>query len=423
MKVLWFTNDAVNLKENSFGGGWMQSLQAELSFDDDIELSIATRAKIPGIQQKDKLKKITKDKADYYLLSDRRSLFKKRMDLLFNREPHEENIKQYLEIINKTKPDIIHIFGSEMDYGLVSKFCDVPVILHIQGILTSCYYQLDKVQLPFFKAAMTNSLSDVIKGGTFGAIYRIFKQRTLVEKDIFKYCKHYIGRTDWDKKIMNILSPKSTYFHGEELLRDVFFKAKWKGYKYTDKTINVVSTISNPIYKGHETVIATCKVLKEAGFKFKWQIIGLDKTQRSFRIFYKKHLKELDGSIELLGNLNPSKMIPILESSDVYVHPSHIENSSNAICEAMAIGLPVIALHVGGNSSMIKHEYDGLLVPDNDPYILAANIVELKKNKEKSQKISINAKRRAENRHNPKQVIASLKDTYLQVINDHEIKK
>ena len=295
-----------------------------------------------------------------------------------------------------------------MDYGLVSKFTNVPVVLHIQGILAPCYYQFNKVQIPYLKGMMTNSLIDVIKGGTFGAIYKIFKRRTLVEKDIFKYCKNYIGRTDWDKRIIGILSEKSNYFHGEELLRDDFFKAKWKGGLFIDNTINIVSTISNPIYKGHETVIATCRVLKEAGVKFKWQIIGLEETQRSFRIFYKKYLKEFGDSINLLGNLNPSKMIPLLENSD-------------AICEAMAIGVPVIALYVGGNSSIIEHQQDGILVPDNDPYILAANIVELKNNKEKCQELSFNAKQRAEVRHDPKLVIASLKETYLQIINYNEI--
>uniref|UniRef100_A0A6J7M3H7 Unannotated protein n=1 Tax=freshwater metagenome TaxID=449393 RepID=A0A6J7M3H7_9ZZZZ len=56
------------------------------------------------------------------------------------------------------------------------------------------------------------------------------------------------------------------------------------------------------------------------------------------------------------------------------IHPSHTEGLSNSILEQLAFGLPVIACDVGGNSTLIKHGENGLLVPAADPDALAGAI-------------------------------------------------
>lgn len=48
-------------------------------------------------------------------------------------------IPQLLEVVNDFKPDIIHVFGSENIYGLLSNYVAIPLVLHIQGILTSIW--------------------------------------------------------------------------------------------------------------------------------------------------------------------------------------------------------------------------------------------------------------------------------------------
>jgi glycosyltransferase involved in cell wall biosynthesis len=46
--------------------------------------------------------------------------------------------------------------------------------------------------------------------------------------------------------------------------------------------------------------------------------------------------------------------------------PSRIEGLSQALLEAMALGVPVIASRAGGNPSLIRHEQTGVLVPALD---------------------------------------------------------
>ncbi|WP_051973618.1 glycosyltransferase, partial [Cryobacterium sp. MLB-32] len=66
----------------------------------------------------------------------------------------------------------------------------------------------------------------------------------------------------------------------------------------------------------------------------------------------------------------------LLSAADVFVLPSLHENMSNALLEAMAAGLPVVATRVGGSTEVVGHG-GGLLVPPHDPAALAAALQQL----------------------------------------------
>lgn len=134
MKVLWFTNNTVNLSKDKLTGGWMQSLAFQICKDDRIQLNIATRYNGKDIR-------IIKDQqTTYFLVPDKRNLFQKRIDILLNREPIEYYLGEYLKVIGHVEPDIIHVFGTEMDYGLICEITEIPVVIHIQGILHPYFY-------------------------------------------------------------------------------------------------------------------------------------------------------------------------------------------------------------------------------------------------------------------------------------------
>jgi sugar transferase (PEP-CTERM/EpsH1 system associated) len=56
---------------------------------------------------------------------------------------------------------------------------------------------------------------------------------------------------------------------------------------------------------------------------------------------------------------------------DVFVHPSLMEGTSNAVLEAMAVALPVVATAVGGTPEIIAHGVTGMLVPPSTPNALS----------------------------------------------------
>lgn len=84
---------------------------------------------------------------------------------------------------------------------------------------------------------------------------------------------------------------------------------------------------------------------------------------------------ELEDSVIFLG-VRPD-VERILPALDIFVLSSKTESFSNAILEAMAAGLPVIATRVGGNPECVKEGVTGLLVPPDNPEEMAKAMLKL----------------------------------------------
>lgn len=79
------------------------------------------------------------------------------------------------------------------------------------------------------------------------------------------------------------------------------------------------------------------------------------------------------GATVSLGGFQ-SDVRPYYSLADLMVLPSHTEGSPNALLEAMAAGLPVVACAVGGVPDIARHEETALLVGRGDTAAMAAAI-------------------------------------------------
>lgn len=67
------------------------------------------------------------------------------------------------------------------------------------------------------------------------------------------------------------------------------------------------------------------------------------------------------SNVKLLGRVEHSNVKGLMQESDVFLFPSYTEGFSNALVEAMACGMPVIATDVGANKDMIE-DSGGIIV-------------------------------------------------------------
>ena len=94
------------------------------------------------------------------------------------------------------------------------------------------------------------------------------------------------------------------------------------------------------------------------------------------------------SNVELAGTQTHERVQQILREADVFLFPSYTEGFANALLEAMAAGLPIIATDVGANAEMIEKE-GGIIIPAGEADAIVKAIELLKEDRELRLKMSI----------------------------------
>lgn len=125
--------------------------------------------------------------------------------------------------------------------------------------------------------------------------------------------------------------------------------------------------------KGHHSLIQAaqmvCRDISDAIFVLVGDGQGKSKLQDQAKA------EGLQQKILFLGGRNDVPQI--LACCTLFVLPSEAEAMPNALLEAMAAGLPVVATRVGGVPEVVEDGVNGLLVPPRDPRALADAILRI----------------------------------------------
>lgn len=79
--------------------------------------------------------------------------------------------------------------------------------------------------------------------------------------------------------------------------------------------------------------------------------------------------------VSFLGRLPDVRVL--LRAADVVVLPSRSEGLSNAVLEAMAMAVPIVATRIGGLDEQVEDGITGILVPSGSPASLAEALLQL----------------------------------------------
>jgi glycosyltransferase involved in cell wall biosynthesis len=118
----------------------------------------------------------------------------------------------------------------------------------------------------------------------------------------------------------------------------------------------------------------------------------------------------LDRSVIFAGLT--SNVAPYYAMADLFVLPSLSEGSPNALLEAMACSLPIVATRVGGVPEIASDGTTALLVPPRQPLALAGAITRLLDDHGLSAQLGAAARRRVLADYTPERRVAALSKLY-----------
>lgn len=100
--------------------------------------------------------------------------------------------------------------------------------------------------------------------------------------------------------------------------------------------------------------------------------------------------------VKYMGSVPHDRMPVLMQVVDAFVLPSYNEGLSNAVLEAMASGLPVIATDVGGHREFISCRENGILIEPNNTNELIEALEKVISNESYSTEIASNAREGAQ---------------------------
>ena len=139
----------------------------------------------------------------------------------------------------------------------------------------------------------------------------------------------------------------------------------------------VVTTVGNiRQVKGHDIFIRAAAQIIERYPQIQFSIAG-DVLEAEYFSKLNRLVKELNvtENFHFIGGV--TDLPGHLAQADIFVLPSRSEGFSNAIIEAMAASLPIVATNVGGNAEAVMDGINGYIVPPEDVDALSAAIAKL----------------------------------------------
>jgi len=121
-------------------------------------------------------------------------------------------------------------------------------------------------------------------------------------------------------------------------------------------------------------------------------------------------------NVSFTGAIPQAEIIGYMNASDIFVFPSWAEGLPNAVTEASACGMPIVATHVGGVPEVVEDGRTGLLVDPKDPVALEAKIDRLLSNPDEARAFALAAREKVESEFNYNRNGRMLAETIQQIL-------
>lgn len=123
--------------------------------------------------------------------------------------------------------------------------------------------------------------------------------------------------------------------------------------------------------------------------------------------------------ISYAGAVSKERVPEALQSGDIFINTTNIDNTPVSMIEALACGLCVVSTNVGGIPYLLANEEDSLLVPPNNPELMADAVRHLLTEPGLAFRLSQNGRKKAE-RFDWSMTLPKWEALFSEVSNIHE---
>ena len=300
---------------------------------------------------------------------------------------HLQAIRRLAKLFRAESPDIVHAYlpAANVLGPIAARLAGVTGVIVSKRSLTD--YKRGHPSLGVLES-FGNRLSNVVMVNS-----------DAVQRDVERTERHWQGKF---RKIHNGVAPIEPWAPDEIMA----FRRR-EGIP-ADALVALCVSNFYP-YKGHEELVEAAVRVVPTFRSIIFLLVGRDSgTMEATRA----HVREraIEGSFRFLGSR--TDVPDLLRASDLFVHPSREEGFSNAILEAMAAGLPVVACDVGGNPEAVVDGETGRLVPPRNAAAFASAVAELLADPEKRKTMGEAGRLRATGRFSLDRMVGEMESLY-----------
>jgi glycosyltransferase involved in cell wall biosynthesis len=414
MRVLWLAPaqlPAVTGTASMAFGGWLEGLRSALErYEPDVELGVVSRGWITH-------EPLRSGNATYFSLpaSGPRTRLGRAVSAWQNNVVSSEGVHRAVEIARHFRPDIVHLHGTEHYLGLAALQLETPCVATLQGIATVCESFM-RDALPWSEIARSVPTPAFLEGWSTLHYYMGMKAAARVEARIIPNLQYFMGQTDWDRTVLKFLNPAADYFECSRALQADYYTTEWQGPSTRNATIVCVS--SPMPYKGVDTLLEGVHLLRQVRRqRFHVRITGAFPGSNLWPMLSRLVRRlQLEDIVTWVGPLGAAEVAAELSRATLFVMPSHIENESNSLIEAMLVGVPCVVAAVGGVPSVVRDGVDAVLYHDSDPFALAGAMDRLLTNADLAHSLGEKARIHALEKFDPEACARRTRAVYEQVL-------
>ncbi|HBY01493.1 MAG TPA: hypothetical protein DEG92_02950 [Rikenellaceae bacterium] len=185
----------------------------------------------------------------------------------------------------------------------------------------------------------------------------------------------------------------------------------------TDNLIFWNVAVANRKEKGHDDLIRAFRIVADKIPNAILRLVGDGPLLPGL-----KDLANNLGIADRVEFVGCSNDIPsMLKDTSIFVLPSHSEGISNALLQAMAMGIPAVATNVGGNPDVVVHGVTGMRVEARDPESMAQSLIKMAGDRVRLEQMGYDAARRVTELFNFDQMVKNYDGLYnTSLVSKHE---